>query len=215
MKRRYIGCIVFFLCCVNALGCSKMFPSVFGDDAMFGENVQERREEVYGHVFIDLPSNFSTLGTFEVLWKPVVTIPDMSLPQHLATTVYEDGGTYYLTQWTRLGTEKYYFEPLENETTERWGNKWQRAAFTVPANTANHEYAQYIDYMKQQGETLPEAFAVTVYAKRFSGRIIVRVLELIPSEGASALIPQFNKLYPVVPYKTVDKSEAQSKLISK
>lgn len=221
MKRRLFGLIVFLFCCVSMAGCSKMFPSVFGDDAMFGETAQERREVVYGHIFIDLPSKFTLLGTLEVLWSPDVTIPDLTLPQKLETKVYEDGGVYYLTQWTRLGTEKYYFEPLENENTDRWGNKWQLTTFTVPAITDNQEYIQYIEYMKQQGETLPEAFAVTVYAKRFSGRVIVRVLELTPSKGGSALIPQFSQLYPVVAFKTVDDSnsedtlEAENTLISK
>lgn len=221
MKRRYFGLIVFLLCCVSMAGCSKIFPSVFGDDAMFGETAQEQREVVYGHIVIDLPSKFTLLGTLEVLWSPDVTIPDLTLPQKLATKVYEDGGVYYLTQWTRLGTEKYYFEPLENENTDRWGNKWQLTTFTVPAITDNKEYIQYIEYMKQQGETLPEAFAVTVYAKRFSGRVIVRVLELIPAKGGSALIPQFSQLYPVVAFKTVDNSnledtlEAENTLIPK
>lgn len=210
MKRRQIGLIVFLLCCVAAAGCSKMFPSMFGEDAMFGEDVQERREVVYGHVFIDLPSTFTNLGTVEVTWSPAVSIPDMSLPQHLSTTVYEHDDTYYLTQWTRLGTEKYYFEPLANETTERWGNRWQRTTFTVPVNTDNNEYAQYVEYVRQQDMSLPESFAVTVYAKRFSGRIIVRVLEFIPSEGASALIPQFNQLYPLVPYRTVEETGIES-----
>jgi hypothetical protein len=202
-------------------GCSKMVPSMFGDDAMFGKTAQERREVVYGHIFIDLPSKFTILGTLDVGWSPDVTIPDLTLPQKLETKVYDDGSVYYLTQWTRLGTEKYYFEPLENENTERWGNKWQLTAFTVPANTDNPEYVQYMAYMKQQGETLPVAFTVTVYAKRFSGRVIVRVLEMTPSKGASVLIPQFSQLYPVVPFETVDKSEvgnkleAENKLISK
>lgn len=227
MKRRQLGLIVFLLCCVSMAGCSKIFPSVFGDDAMFGETAQERREVVYGHIFIDLSSKFTLLGTLEVLWSPDVTISDLTLPQKLTTQVYGDGSVYYLTQWTRLGTEKYYFEPLENETTDRWGNKWQLTTFTVPENTDNQEYSQYIEYMKQQGKTMPEAFAVNVYSKRFSGRVIIRVLELTPSKGRSVFIPQFSQLYPVVALQTVDKSkvedkteavdtlEAENKLISK
>lgn len=212
MKQRQLGLIVFLLCCVSMAGCSTIFPSVFGDDAVFGETAQEQREEVYGHIFINLPSKFTTLGTLEVLWSPDVTIPDLTLPQKLETKVYEDGGVYYLTQWTRLGTEKYYFETLENENTDRWGNKWQLTTFTVPTSTDNQEFVQYIDYMKQQGEKLPEAFAVNVYAKRFSGRVIVRVIELTPSKGGSALIPQFSQLYPVVAFKTVDSSKAEETL---
>ncbi|WP_139296749.1 hypothetical protein [Halodesulfovibrio marinisediminis] len=176
---------------------------------MFGEDIQERREVVYGHVFIDLPSTYTRLGTVEVAWNPTVRIPDMPLPQYLSTTVYANNGTYYLTQWTQLDTEKYYFKPLEKEATERWGSKWQSLKFTVPVNTDSQEYRQYIDYLKQLEQSLPEAFDVAVYAKRFSGRIIVRVLEFTPAEGASARIYQFNQLYPVVPYKTVEEANAQ------
>ncbi|MFA9393419.1 MAG: hypothetical protein ACERJ1_01725 [Halodesulfovibrio sp.] len=212
MKQRQLGLIVFLLCCVSMAGCSKIFPSVFGDDAMFGKTVQEQREEVYGHIIIDLPTTFTALGTVEVLWSPDVTIPDLTLPQKLETKVYKDGGAYYLTQWTRLGTEKYYFETLKNENTDRWGYKWQLTTFTVPANTDNQEYSQYIKYMKEQGGKLAPAFAVNVYAKRFSGRVIVRVIELTPSKDENTPIPQFSQLYPVVPLQTVDKSEAESTL---
>ncbi|MEZ0575094.1 hypothetical protein ACAG65_03540 [Halodesulfovibrio aestuarii] len=213
MKRLQRGLFWFLICCAAIVGCSKMLPSMFGDDAMFGEDVQERREVVYGYIFINLSSSFTKLGTVEVSWSPAITILGMSLPQYLSTTVYENDGTYYLTQWTQLGTDIYYFEPLANETAERWGNSWQRTSFTVPVNTDNNEYRQYIEYIKQQGQSLPESFAVTVYAKRFSGRIIARVLEFTPSTGASASIPQFNQLYPLVSYETVKKNEIKCDVI--
>lgn len=206
MKRIQLRLIVLLLISIVAAGCgssaSRILPSVF-------DETEGRREVIYGHLFIEMPSSATRLGTVEISWSPAVDIPDMPLPQYLSTTVYENDGTYYLTQWTQLDTEKYYFKPLKNEATERWDNKWQSIKFTVPVNTDNQEYVQYIDFLKQQEQSLPESFDVTVYAKRFSGRIIVRVLELTPAEGASARILKFNQLYPVMPYKTVEKSGEQ------
>jgi hypothetical protein len=207
-QKKLIGLIVALLCCIAMTGCSgnvmsTVLPSAFGEDAVFGEEAIDLKKVVYGHIAIDLPSGYSSLGTVDVTWTPAVTIPDLSLPQYLSTTFYESDGTYFLTQWTRLDTDKFYFKPLSNETVERWGHKWQVTTFTVPTGTVNSEYAQYIAFMKKNDETLPEAFAVKVYAKRFSGRVIVRVLEFVPSTGGSVLIPQFQELYPITAYSTI------------
>jgi len=183
---------------------SQILPSLFGEEAMFGQTERELREEVYGHISIDLPSTFTNVGTVEVMWSPSIIIPDMEPPLYLVTTVYVDNGVFYMTQWTQLETTKYYFKPLTNESTERWDNEWQVISFAVPSTTANHEYAQYFDYIKMNGLSLSESYNVTVYAKRFSGRIMIRVLEFMPEEiNEDTMITQFNELYPLVSYKTV------------
>lgn len=210
MKFRIMLLALCLLSCVVITGCSTMFPSIFGQDAVLGESSDEQRKEVYGHISITLPPTYKALGIATIKWSPDVPIPDLKGPQELTTTGYEYKGTFYLTQWTRLETSKYYFEPLENETTERWGTRWQRTTFTVPSNTDNQEYSQYMFYLREDDGSLPEAYNVTVYAKRFSGRVIVRVLEFVPSTGAgSAFIPRFSQLYPVVPYRTVENPDTQ------
>lgn len=206
---KLIGLVAVLLCCLAMTGCSgnvmsTVLPSAFGEDAVFGEEAIDLKKVVYGHITIDLPSVYSSLGTVDIAWTPAVSIPDLSLPQYLSTTFYASAGTYFLTQWTRLGTDTFYFKPLSNENVERWGNKWQVTTFTVPVDTMNNEYSQYIAFMKKHNGTLPEAFAVKVYAKRFSGRVIVRVLEFVPSNGASVRIPRFQELYPVTAYSTVE-----------
>ncbi|OBQ52406.1 hypothetical protein [Halodesulfovibrio spirochaetisodalis] len=192
-----------------AAGCSSnvmstIYPGTFGEEVAIGQKAEDVRKVVYGHVFIDIPSTYSNLGTVEVAWQPSVPIPDLTVPQYLSTTVYAYNGTYYFTQWTRLGSDKYYFEPLVNEDVERWGTTWQLTTFTVPADTANSEYSQYFNFLQQQDEELSDSFAINVYAKRFSGRVIIRVLELRPATGASVLVPQFPELYPVRTYRTVE-----------
>lgn len=210
MKLRVVIITVSLMICAGISGCSTMFPSIFGQDAVLGESSDEQRKEVYGHISITLPPEYKALGLATIKWSPDVPIPDLKGPQELTTIGYEYNGTFYLTQWTRLETSKYYFEPLENETTERWGTRWQRTTFTVPSNTDNQEYSQYMFYMRKEDGSLPEAYAVTVYAKRFSGRVIVRVLELVPSTGTgSVFIPRFSQLYPVVPYQTVENPDTQ------
>lgn len=206
MKKIFRTSIVFFLIVgsFSLVGCSKFLPSVYGEGALFGDAEKDNREAVYGHIYITLPNDFTMVGgAIKVVWYPVATSPERNKPQYLTSTFYEYDDTFYVTQWTKLDTDKFYFEPLPDEKVRRWGNKWQERKFTVSAKTTNPEYVQYFDYMRRFEKNLSDVFTITVYAKRFSGRVLIRVLEFVPVESIGGKILQFQELYPLVQYKTV------------
>lgn len=206
MSKIFRTSIAFFLilCCFSFAGCSKFLPSVYGEGAVFGRAEEENREPVYGHVYIRLPSDFTMVGgPIKVEWKPVAISPERNEPQYLVSTFYEYDDTFYVTQWTKLDTDKFYFEPLPDEKVLRWGTKWQERKFTVSSSTINPEYVQYFDYMRRFEKNLSKVFTITVYAKRFSGRVLIRVLEFVPVDSIGGKILQFQELYPLVKYETV------------
>ncbi|MCG8530887.1 MAG: hypothetical protein MI749_09505 [Desulfovibrionales bacterium] len=212
MKRVSIRVVLSGVCIAMLLagmcGCKQsmmetVFPSVFGEDAVLGETQQERLEPVYGHIAIDLPSSFSLIGSVDIMWAPAMRVEGLVSPQYLSSTFYGHSGVYYVTQWTQLGTDTAYFVALMDETTSRWNREWEERTYVVPSNTANHEYAQYFEYLKQHGKKLAARYRVVVYAKRFSGRVMVRVLEFTPSDESGNPPEMFQHLYPLQPYATV------------
>lgn len=193
-----------FLMGVPLGGCSKFLPSVYGEGAVLGQTAEENKEIVYGHIYIALSDDFEMIGgPIRVTWSPEPSVAKLD-KQYLTSTFYEYDNTFYITQWTQLDTDKFYFEPLPDETVQRWGNKWQERKFTVSAATKNPEYAQYFDYMRRYEKHLSDVFTVTVYAKRFSGRVLIRVIEFVPVNGAGGDILQIQELYPLIKYETVE-----------
>ena len=207
MNRIWRTSIALFLIVgsMSFAGCSKFLPSIYGEGALFGKAAKEDREKIYGHIYIKLPDGFTMIGgPIKVVWRPVALSPELNQPQYLTSTFYEYDDAFYITQWTKLDTDKFYFVPLPDEKVSRWGTKWQERKYTVSSKTTNQEYIQYFDYMRRFEKDLSDVFTITVYAKRFSGRVLIRVLEFVPVKSVGGKILQFQELYPLAKYKTVE-----------
>lgn len=92
-------------------------------------------------------------------------------------------------------------EPLEvfiflgGDKTELGGIEYRESLYFLSSSTTDPEYSRYLAKVAGAGVALAPSYSVRVLDRLPLNSVMVRVMELTPSEGASQL-PPYDKLYP-------------------
>ncbi|SIO39720.1 hypothetical protein [Halodesulfovibrio marinisediminis] len=171
--------------------------SLFALTAQAGTNTADKTVG-YGSYAVTIPTDFQEVGQTSVS-IPLNTEVTGRLPHgSMHSKVFTNGETILFVQRMLVPVANTSLKPLEGSRVVKWGKGWRKNAYSVNGANTTREFAQYINFIKEQGVSASSEYAVEMYDYLVSPTGLNRVLAFTPkkAEGLPS-VPESIALYAV------------------